>query len=243
MPRFFIEPTDAREGGSIMLSGEDARHIARVLRMRPSEAITLCDGVGFDYRCEIAAVEPDSVEARVLQKLPNETEPAVRIRLYQALPKGEKLDFIVQKAVELGAFDIVPVLTEHCVSRPDAKSMDKKTARLQKIALEAAKQSGRGIIPRILPLQKFEQAISGMKTAGRAILLYERASSPLSSFLRNGMCDIALMVGSEGGFSPEEAALAEREGIAMASLGRRILRCETAPVCALSAVLYAQGEF
>lgn len=240
MPRFFTDPVP---GGETMLTGEDAKHIAKVLRMRVGEALTLCDGQGFDYRCEIAALEPGAVSLRVLEKLPSTSEPAVDIHLYQALPKGEKLDFIVQKAVELGVSAITPVLTTRCVSRPDGKSMEKKLARMQKIALEAAKQSGRGIVPAIHPLLGFEAAISGMKGAGCAILLYERATEPLSRLLSPPPGRVSLLVGAEGGFSEEEADLALSGGVAWASLGKRILRCETAPVCALSAVLYACGEF
>lgn len=239
MPRFFTDPP---AGDEVFLTGEDARHIARALRMREGEEITLCDGAGFDYHGEIAALSPDEVAVRIFRREPSQSEPAVRIRLYQALPKGDKLDFIVQKAVELGAAEIIPVLSERCVSRPDEKSMAKKLARLQKVALEAAKQSGRGIVPQILPLQSFKQALAGMKQAARPILLYERASEPMSAFLAGSFDEVAVMVGSEGGFSPEEAALAGEQGIALASLGRRILRCETAPLCALTAILYSTGE-
>lgn len=250
MPRFFIPPHNAyrdgspiAQGESLFLFGEDARHIAKSLRMQPGEKLTLCDGAGIDYDCELAAITPDHVETRLLQMHPSENEPTVRIRLYQALPKGDKLDLIVQKAVELGVFEIVPVLSDRCISRPDAKNMSKKSVRLQKIALEAAKQSGRGIVPQILPLQTYSQAISGMKSMETAILLYELATRPLSSQLAAKPNDIAIMVGCEGGFSTEEAAFAQTEGIMCASLGKRILRCETAPLCALSAILFAYGEF
>lgn len=241
MPRFFVEPP---AGDTAILTGEDARHIIKSLRMREGETLTLCDGRGFDYQCLIQSAEGDIVAARVLARQPSAGEPAVSIRLYQALPKGDKLDVIVQKAVELGVREIVPVLTERCVSRPDERSMEKKSVRLQKIALEAAKQAGRGVVPRILPLQSYREAISGMKEAERAILLYEGAQTPLSACLP--VCpagSIAFMVGSEGGFSPEEVRRAESQGIFPASLGRRILRCETAPLCALSVILFAAGEF
>lgn len=241
MPRFFVE-TEPVAGENVLLAGENGRHAARVLRLRVGEKLTLCDGAGGDYRCEVAEQYADAVVVRVLERVASDAEPGVRIRLYQALPKGDKLDFIVQKAVELGACEIVPVLSERCVSRPDAKSMGKKRERLQKIALEAAKQCGRGRVPEILPLVSFREAIAGMKQAGRAILLYEQATAPLSGLLAGEWDDIAVMVGSEGGFSPGEAALAEAEGLALASLGKRILRCETAPLCALTAILYARGE-
>lgn len=243
MPRFFIEPTPA---DTILLTGADAHHIATSLRMREGEALTLCDSRGTDYDGVIDSFPLDGVLVRVTARRQNLSEPAVRLTLYQALPKGEKLDLIVQKAVELGVHTIVPVLTERCISRPDSKSMGKKILRLQRIALEAAKQSGRGIVPEIRPLLSFAEAIAGMKQADCAILFYEGATQPLSAFLQGNALagrELALMVGSEGGFSPAEADIAANMGIACASLGRRILRCETAPICALSAILYACGEF
>lgn len=239
MPRFFTEPP---QGQLARLTGEDARHVARVLRMREGESITLCDGAGTDYHGEIAAILPDEVTVRVVRSESSASEPAARIRLYQALPKGDKMDWIVQKAVELGTAEIVPVLSERCVSRPDAKSLDRKIARWNKIALEAAKQAGRGAVPQVLPLETFAQALCGMKQGARSILLYERAVEPMSAFLVGVFADISLMVGSEGGFSEEEAQQAREQGVALASLGRRILRCETAPLCALTAVLYSMGE-
>lgn len=239
MPRFFIAPPPT---DTVTIAGEDARHIAKVLRMREGESIALCDGAGMDYAGEILAVSPSAVVVQVLEKKVTHSETSFRIRLYQALPKGEKLDWIVQKAVELGVCEIVPVLTERCVSRPNAKSMTKKCERLQKIALEAAKQAGRGMIPAIAPLQTFSEAIAEMKAYTNAILFYEHAQTPLSACLKGGM-DTALMVGSEGGFTAQEACAAAGMGIAVASLGKRILRCETAPICALSAILFASGEF
>lgn len=240
MPRFFTTDID---GNTARISGEDARHIAKSLRMRPGEEITLSDGAGFDYRCRLSAVSPDYTEAEILEKSPNKSEPRVKIRLYQALPKSGKLEFIVQKAVELGVSEIVPVLTRFCVSRPDHSAAAGKAARLQKIAEEAAKQSGRGIIPQVLPLCPFAEAIAGMKTFGRAILFYENAGLPLRGALVESPGSLAVMIGGEGGFSPEEAGLAGQNGIALASLGPRILRCETAGIAAISAILFALGEF
>ena len=239
MPRFFLPGLC---GERAVLTGEDARHIAKVLRMRPGEEITLCDTQGFDYRCLLEEVAPAEVCARVLERRTSESECRAEIVLYQALPKGDKLDFIVQKATELGVSAVVPVLTEHCVSRPDAKAMKNKTERLQRIALEAAKQCGRGKIPQIRPLETFLEAVTGMKQAHTAILCYEKATAPLSGMVEAGASTIALMVGSEGGFAPEEAHFAEEQGVRLASLGKRILRCETAPVSALSVILCKTGE-
>ena len=148
MPRFFVPPFSGEETA---VTGEDGRHIARSLRMKVGEPLTLCDGVGTDYQCEITGFSGEKVWVRVLERAPSQSEPSIKVTVYQGIPKGDKMDAIVQKAVELGACEIVPVAMRRCVSRPDEKSAAKKTARWQKIADEAAKQSGRGILPQVLP--------------------------------------------------------------------------------------------
>ncbi|MCL2068391.1 MAG: 16S rRNA (uracil(1498)-N(3))-methyltransferase [Oscillospiraceae bacterium] len=240
MPRFFT--TDITDNRAIV-TGDDAHHIIKSLRMRMGEQITLCDGRGFDYHGVIAAVNEKYVEVEIRAKSQSPGEAGIRVALYQAMPKSDKLDFIVQKAVELGAYEVIPVLSERCVSRPDEKSMGKKLERLNRTALEAAKQCGRGVIPRVLPMMDFPAAIIRMKSSALPILCYENAAESLSARLKPGVTEIALMTGSEGGFTPEEAQLAQSEGVFCVSLGRRILRCETAPVCALSAIMYEYGEF
>lgn len=236
MPRFFTGPL---QGDRAVVTGEDAAHISRSLRLRPGEELILCDGEGTDYRCEILSVG-ETVEAAVLEKMPSETEPRVRITLYQACPKGDKMETIVQKAVELGASAIVPVLTDRCVSRPDGRSMEKKLQRYQKIALEAAKQSGRGVIPQVRPLMTLKEA--GLSYEGRGIVFYEKGGERLCRLLIGEEQEISLFVGSEGGFAPEEIAFLEEQGVQAATLGKRILRCETAPLCGLSVVLSLTGE-
>ena len=175
----------------------------------------------------------------LFSRTPSRGEPPVRITLYQAMPKGDKLEFIVQKAVELGAAEIVPVLTSRCISRPDPRTMEKKRERLQKIALEAAKQSGRGMIPRVGPLLSWKEALEGMNRDQLAILFYEEAREPLGPLLRSRPASVSLLIGSEGGFSPEEAREAEERGLRPCTMGPRILRCETAPLYALSAITYS----
>jgi len=240
MPRFFI---DYIPGETAVIYGEDARHIAGSLRMREGEELTLCDMRGTDYRCSILRADNASVEVAVAESAPSRSEVACSLRLYQALPKGDKLEFIVQKATELGVAEIVPVVTARCISRPLARSMEKKTVRLQKIACEAAKQSGRGRVPQILPMMGFAEALEDMKRSQLALLFYEEGTVPLRGHLNGQSRSIALMVGSEGGFSAKEAEAAAAAGVGLASLGNRILRCETAPICALSAILYHLGEF
>lgn len=240
MPRFFT--TDIRDGMA-MISGEDAKHIAKSLRMRAGDTIVLCGLDGFEYQAEIREISDGFVTADITEQHICKTESAVRVSLFQALPKSDKLEWIAQKAVELGVYEITPVLTSRCVSRWDEKDAAKKIGRLNKIMLEAAKQSGRGMIPQMQPLCAFETAISRMKAANRAILFYECARRPLRELLGAKPDTIAIMTGSEGGFSQEEAAFAEQNGVLTASLGARILRCETAPVAAISAIQYAMGEF
>lgn len=241
MPRFFCGQVS---GDTAVVTGEDARHMALSLRMKTGEAVTVCDCAGRDYQCRIQAISPEQVLLRVGESAPSAGEPRVEITLYQAMPKGDKFESIVQKAVELGAARIVPVLTRRCVSRPDEKAMRKKLERYNRIALEAAKQCGRGRIPTVEPMIDFSQAIERMKCEPLAILFYENADRPLHEVLGAGVGDrISLLVGSEGGFEPSEARLAIDSGLAALSLGSRILRCETAPIAAIAAVLYAVGEF
>jgi len=240
MPRFFLEDIS---GENAVIRGEDARHIARALRMQQGEELILCDTRGSDYRCRIARMSADEVEVDVLEKTGSVGETACRLRLYQALPKGDKLEHVVQKATELGVDEIVPVITARCISRPLARSMERKATRLQKIAAEAAKQSGRGCIPAVLPMTGFSEAVREMAADKLALLFYEKSDMPLHEVLGDAAPNsISLMVGSEGGFADYEAAEAAAAGVRLASLGTRILRCETAPVCALSAILYHMGE-
>ena len=230
-------------GDPIVIEGGDARHIALSLRMKQGEKLILCDGKGTEAVCAVASLCPESVVLDVKERRASETEPKTRVTLYQALPKADKMEYIVQKAVELGVYRIVPVLTSRCISRPDEKTAAKKRERLCKIAAEAAKQSGRGIIPEVDGVLTFKNAVKEMSTAGLPIFFFEHASLPLRKYMEKYTGgDIAVMVGAEGGFSDEEAAFAEENGLLSASLGPRILRCETAPVAALAAIMYAAGE-
>ncbi|WP_125115668.1 16S rRNA (uracil(1498)-N(3))-methyltransferase [Agathobaculum sp. Marseille-P7918] len=240
MPRFFV--AGQPENGLLTLHGENAHHAGRVLRLRSGESVTLCDGKGTDFDCTIESVEKDAVVCRVQSSHPAETEPKQRLTLFMALPKGDKMDFIVQKAVELGVREIVPYLSKNCVSRPD--KTEKKVERWQKIALEAAKQCGRGYLPAVGAVIPFEQAAAQAAQSETALFFYEHEKQTgLRDALADGVGEtVSLLIGPEGGFAPEEAALAVDAGLKSVSLGTRILRCETAPVAALAAVLYAGGN-
>ena len=239
MPRFFVtEPIL----DSAVISGEDARHISRSLRMAVGERLTICDTHGHDFLCEIESVTDKEVFLKVLESCECKSEPSVNVTLYQAMPKSDKLELIVQKAVELGVNKIVPVMTSRCISRPDKKSMDKKLERFNKIALSAAQQSGRGIIPQVMPLISFSDAVKAMSEDECPILFYESNGTTLKGLMESSPKSVSIMVGSEGGFSEEEVLEANKSGVNIVNLGPRILRCETAPMCALSAVMYATGN-
>ncbi|MDE6579860.1 MAG: 16S rRNA (uracil(1498)-N(3))-methyltransferase [Ruminiclostridium sp.] len=237
-PRFFGQS----DGERAFITGEDAKHLSTVLRMKAGELVVLCDNNKTDSLCRICLCQKDMAELEVLESRENDAEPSVEITLFQCLPKSDKMDFIVQKATELGVVGIVPVLSKRCVSRPDEKSVLKKTDRWQKIAEEAAKQSGRGRIPEIHPLTDFRKAVKEYRGKGTGILFYECGGEKISRLITEKTAKIGIFIGSEGGFEPEEAAFAEERGIALATLGKRILRCETAPVAALAVLMNLTGN-
>lgn len=236
MPRFFVPPVT---GDTVCLDGDSAAHISRSLRMRPGERLTLSDGQGTDYQAEILSTG-SLVQLKILSQSRCLTEPATRLTLFQALPKGDKMDFIIQKATELGVSVIQPVLTDRCVSRPDSKSMAKKCERYRKIALEAAQQSGRGKIPEIRELVTLREAVGMLPK--KSVLFYEKGGERLAKLISPADEDIGMFVGSEGGFSEEEAAFLAENGVVPATLGARILRCETAPLCGISVILSLTGD-
>lgn len=217
--------------------------MALALRMRIGEMVTVCDSIGCDYQCRIEEIYPEQVRLRVETLEPSRGEPNVHITLYQALPKGDKMETIIQKAVELGVHRIVPVLTSRCISRPDEKSIQKKLVRYHRIALEAAKQCGRGRVPEVEHLIDFKTAVDRMKAEGLAILFYENAQESLKCVLSSRLGqNVSILIGSEGGFDPSEASYALENGLLSLSLGSRILRCETAPLAAIAAIMYQAGE-
>ncbi|MBR5307830.1 MAG: 16S rRNA (uracil(1498)-N(3))-methyltransferase [Clostridia bacterium] len=250
MPRFFVDGSDgAVRDDRITITGEDARHISRSLRMKVGERLDVSDFSGMIYSCEISSFTEDSVELSVIERKLCESEPSVKVRIFQALPKGDKLDTVIQKCTELGAFDFTPVLTSRCISRPDDKSAKKKCERWQKISAEAAKQCGRGIIPAVNEVCSFDKALAQMSQCTLALVCYEcedgnsvrRHIESNLSRLTSGST-VAIFIGPEGGIAPEEAEKAQSAGIVTVSLGKRILRTETAPLFALSAVMLLTGN-
>ena len=240
MPRFFC---DAIAGGKAVITGEDAAHIARSLRMQPGERLTLSDGQGTDFDCVLDLVTPQEVFLTVLESYPCRTEPSVYVRLYMAMPKAEKLELIVQKAVELGAAGIVPVSTKNAVVKLDAKKEEAKRKRWQAIAESAAKQSGRSLMPRVMGLMTLGQAFDYIEKEQFALRLipYEHeagmeGSRQELSRVAPGQ-DIAVFIGPEGGFDESEINLALKKGVRPVSLGKRILRTETAGLAMLSVLM------
>lgn len=238
MPRFFLEEIDPSD---VRITGEDARHIGLSLRMRVGEVLTVC-ACGRDYQCRIRSITPEEVRLDVLSSALCAAEPTIDLTLYQAIPKADKLEQIVQKAVELGAVRIVPVLTRRCVSRPKPAEFQKKLPRLQKIAVAAAKQAGRGIIPAVAPMYSFSQLCGEIRDAEQCLLLYEGGGQRFHEIVFQGCRRIAMIVGSEGGFDPEEAEQLQHSGATAVWMGSRILRCETAPLAAISILMHCTGN-
>lgn len=244
MPRFFVEHMDPT-ADSLVITGRDAEHI-KVLRMRPGESLTLCDGRGTDLQCVLEKCDGKTAYVTVVEALPSRGEPSVAVRIYAGLAKGERTDLVVQKCTELGASEIVLFQCSRCVVHLDPKKgAEKKLERWQRIAEEAAKQSGRGIIPKVRYLERYEDMLADAATAELKLFLYETGDrTSLSTAIRQGKgCRTASVItGPEGGFEPGEAALARDRGFAVCAMGPRILRCETAPLIPLTAILYESGD-
>ena len=243
MARFFVTPEEM-QGSSIALTGENAQH-AKVLRLKAGEEVLVCDGRGEECLCEVESVGTGLVELTVLERRVSATEAAVKVSIYMAFPKADKLEHVIQKATELGAYEIVAFPSGRCISKPDDKSLKKKLERWQKIAASAAEQSGRGAIPEVIVLPSYASALERAAKADKALMFYENEhATTLRMALEQGeFHTVSLLTGPEGGLEEKEVEQARQAGLQVCTLGSRILRCETAPLCALSAVMYAAGEF
>ena len=241
MTRFFVQPEEMTPD-ILTLTGENAQH-AKVLRLKAGEEVLVCDGQGMECLCTVSQVASGAFTLTVSQRRASRTEARVRASVYMAYAKGDKLEHVIQKATELGATEIVAFPSSRCVSRPDEKSMAKKLERWQKIAASAAEQSGRGRIPSVLTVNSYREAVERAARSELPLFPYEneRTVSLRAAIGPAQFRTAAIMTGPEGGFSEDEVQLAEEAGMKICSLGPRILRCETAPLCALSAVLYAAG--
>ncbi len=242
MYRFYIEPSQ-KQGDSIEIIGEDVNHIKNVLRMKNGEKFILCDGAGTDYLCELAGSKERNLVATVLEEKKSETELPVHLVLYQGLPKKDKMELIIQKAVELGAAEIVPVVTKRTIVKTEGGKEEKKLARWQAIAESAAKQSGRGVIPTVAKVHTWKEALASMENLDYNVILYENAEGmkPTAECLKvaGQKGSIGIFVGPEGGFTEDEVAQCKDHGAECLSLGKRILRTETAGLAMLSMLMLA----
>ena len=242
MARFFVS-ADVMQDNFVVLTGENAAH-ARVLRLKNGEHVTVCDGSGEECLCTVSDVSGDQICLVVDKRTASESEASVRASLYVAFSKGDKLEHVIQKATELGAYEIVAFPSARCISKPDEKSLKKKLGRWEKIAAAAAEQSGRGYIPNVVVVDTYVNALKRAAQSDLAILFYENEqATTLRMALEKEYRTISFLTGPEGGFEAGEVQQAMEHGLTVCTLGKRILRCETAPLCALSAVMYDSGEF
>ena len=237
VPRIYL--AGASSGTHTIVDESDVNHIKNVLRIPVGGGITVCDGHGTSYSGKIVEYSPYGIVAELGAGKHDESEFPFSVTVYQCYPKGEKAETVVQKAVELGATEIVFVMSERCVARPDEKSMQKKLSRLQKIADSAASQCGRGVLPKVSGLISYAQACAQASNSDCAFLCYEGdGTSPLRGILELSphAKSYSFLIGPEGGISPEEVELAQNNGLMLAGLGKRILRTETAALFVLSAM-------
>ncbi len=240
MPRFFA-PNDAFDEGRVTISGEDAFHIARSLRMAVGDEITVCDMAKHEHICRLTKIRDEECLAEIISTSDGKTESPVDISLFMAYPKGDKLEIVIQKAVELGASRVIPFESSRCIKRPSADKAEKQNARFQRIAEEAAKQCGRATLPKVFLPLSYKEALRAAAESELPIFCYEGdGTKSFKKVLNENKTakSISLLVGSEGGFSREEAEAAKNAGLIPVNLGPRILRCETAPSYALSAISY-----
>ena len=244
MYQFFVGPEQIDVAGkSVIIRGNDVNHIKNVLRMRPGEEVAVSNGIdGREYRCGILALEEDCVRLELRFIKEDGVELPAKIYLFQGLPKADKMELIIQKAVELGAFQVIPVAMKRCVVKLDEKKADSKIKRWQGIAEAAAKQSKRGVIPTVAPVMSYAQAVKMAAEMDLKLVPYELAegmeqTKQLIESVKPGQ-RIAIFIGPEGGFDPEEIRTATEAGIHPITLGKRILRTETAGFTTIAWLMY-----
>lgn len=244
MPRFFVEPNQIIED-KIKITGQDVRHIRDVLRLDYHALIEVCNGAGVDYDCIIEEINPETIVVKIIEEKLSKSEPKTNVILFQSLIKGDKIEWVIQKSVEIGVSEIIPMQTTFCVSKMDkSKKADAKVNRWNKIAGSAAKQSGRGMIPQVLSPVPFAKALELCSKMDLALIAYEKEDQKNLRSQLEGLAGktIGVLIGPEGGFSKEEVEKAEKAGIKAITLGPRILRSETASISLVSNILYELGE-
>ena len=244
MHRFFIDPRYIEED-LVTLHGEALRKVRTVLRMEPQQMLTVLDGLGTEYSCRIVSVSSRRGVLQIVSKDDALGEPARKIYLGQALPKADKMALVIQKAVELGVAAVHPFVSQRCVPRYDTGKQSRRMERWQKIALESAQQSGRGLVPPVSKPVAFDALVSNSFIDGVNLILHqEKRTRKLSEILCDARSRESLffLVGPEGGFTPEEVVFANEHGFESVNLGKRVLRTETAALTFLSIVQYELGE-
>jgi 16S rRNA (uracil1498-N3)-methyltransferase len=245
MPRFFVDSEQIGEN-EIVITGSDVNHIKNVLRMSVGEELTISDGHGMDYFCKIGTLERDEVVAEIIDSWHSFVELPVKIYLFQGMPKSDKMELIIQKAVELGVYEIIPVITKRTVVRLDEKKEQKKQTRWQSIAESAAKQAGRALIPEVAASMSFEKALHMCNRLDAVLIPYEKAEGMRSArelvHAMHGRQSIGIFIGPEGGFEESEIEAAKAAGAVPMTLGRRILRTETAGLTMLSILMFELEE-
>lgn len=239
IPRLFVRQSPLMNGDTVLITGSDANHVRNVLRIPVGGKVRICDGAHMVYSGHVCAFTADGISIQVGEGHPDDSEFPFSVTVYQCLPKGEKTDTVIQKSVELGATELVLVASERCVARPDAKAMEKKLVRWQKIAESAAAQCGRGILPTVRGLLPYADACQEASAADCAFLCYEGAGTvPLRTVLETHKeaGSYAFLIGPEGGIAPQEVAIAAENRLTPVGLGKRILRTETASLFVLSAL-------
>ena len=245
MPRFFVDPGQVGEQ-TIVVTGSDVNHIKNVLRMSCGDELSISDGCGKDYFCTIEAMDREQVVLHIENSWDSYVELSTKLYLFQGLPKGEKMELIIQKAVELGVYEIIPVVTARTIVKLDAKKEQKKLTRWQSVAESAAKQSGRGVIPKVAAPVSFKEAVAAAAGLEVSVMPYEQAKGmdDARALVRSmkGRESIGIFIGPEGGFDAGEVSLVENAGIKTMTLGRRILRTETAGLTVLSILMFELEE-
>ena len=242
MARFFIAGANFLGGARAIIRGRDAEHV-QVLRIRPGEDVTICDTQGSDYKCRLVRSDKEEAEFEVVEVVPCKGEPSVEVTVLCGLPKGDRVDYIIQKSVEAGAHGIVFFQSARSVAKPDDPY--KKLERWNRISEEAAKQSGRGIIPKVSWAPDYGEVLNTAVHHDLPLFMYETGErEALKDVLdaNSSVSSVSILTGPEGGFESFEADLARIAGLHICSMGERILRCETAPVVAVTAVMYATGN-
>ncbi|WP_068784906.1 16S rRNA (uracil(1498)-N(3))-methyltransferase [Paenibacillus phocaensis] len=250
MQRYFVEPAQFR-GQDVTIAGEDARHIGRVMRAKPGDKLIVSDGVSREVLAEITSIEPQQVTAAILEELAGSGEPWLQVTVAQSLPKGDKMETVIQKCTEIGAASFLPFLSERTVVQYDSKKEEKRLARWQKIAKEAAEQAHRSRVPAVESPVKWEKLLAALPDYDLICLCYEKEEGqqlrdvlkPFAAALApDAAVKVAVIVGPEGGFTEAEVQEAEAAGAVSVGLGRRILRTETAAMAALTCIMYESGE-